>query len=430
MDAKKKAYQLLKEWKGDDYIVGLGVGDQLGRLVTKYGRKVLLVSMNTYLKPLTDAAMESIRSAGGTVLLDQAVPGAKPNAPREDVYRLETYILHYQPEVVVALGGGSTIDACKAAIALAALGSFSGPELDSYFGTGLITKAFEESGRTQIPLVAVETSASSGAHLTKYSNITDPVAGQKLLIVDAAIIPASSLFDYETTLTMPVSVSIDGALDAIAHTFEVFCGAKPETYDLAKAIAETAIELTVSYAGRVIGDPSDKEAREALGLATDLGGYAIMIGGTSGAHLTSFSLVDLVSHGTACGIMNPYYAVFYSPAIQNQLQVVGKILAKHGFIEKDVDALQGRGRAAAVSEGLIAFGKSIGAPTKLSDLKGFTETHVERILSAAKDVKLSMKLQNMPIPMTADDVEPYMAPIIRAAVSGDLSGIINKQVLL
>lgn len=426
MEAREKAYQLLKEWKGDNYIVGLGVGDQLGALTARYGRKVLLVSMNTYLKPLIDAAMESIRQAGGTIILDQAVPGAKPNAPREDVYRLETYILHYQPDVVVALGGGSTIDACKAAIALAALGSSSGPEIDQYFGTGLVSKALEKSGKTQIPLIAVETSASSGAHLTKYSNITDPVAGQKLLIVDPAIIPAASLFDYETTLTMPVSVSIDGALDAIAHTFEVFCGAKPETYDLAKNLAETAIELTISYAKRVIDDPADKEAREALGLATDLGGYAIMIGGTSGAHLTSFSLVDLVSHGTACGIMNPYYAVFYSPAIQDQLKVVGELLVKHGFIEEDAAALEGRERALAVSKGLIAFGKSIGAPTRLSDLEGFTEAHVERILYAAKDAKLSMKLQNMPIPMTADDVDPYMAPIIRAAVNGDISGIINK----
>ncbi len=426
MSANEKAYQLLKEWKGDSYVVGLGVLNHLGSLVARYGKKVLLVSMDTYLKPLTDSAMESIRAAGGTVLLDDVIPGAKPNAPREDVYRLETYILHYQPDVVVALGGGSTIDACKAAIALATLGTFSGPEIEMYFGTNLVTKALQDSGRKLIPLVAVQTSASSGAHLTKYSNITDPVVGQKKLIVDMAVVPTASLFDYETTLTMPVSVSIDGALDAIAHTFEVFCGASPETYNLAKDIAETAIELTISYAKRVIENPFDKEAREALGLATDLGGYAIMIGGTSGAHLTSFSLVDLVAHGTACGIMNPYYAVFYSPSIQNQLKVVGELLAKYGFVKKDVATLEGRDRAIEVSEGLIAFGKSIGAPTKLSDLKGFTEAHVERILTAAKDPQLSMKLKNMPIPMTAADVDYYMAPIIYAAVTGDLSGIVNK----
>lgn len=426
MDTMKKAYELLKNWKQDHYIMGLGVFDQLGELVARYGKRVMVVSMDTFLKELTDRAVAEIEKAGGVIVPDRIVPGPKPNAPREDVYRLETYILHYQPDVVVAIGGGSTIDACKAAIMLAVLGECADPEVDHYFGTGIVTAELERTGKKLIPLVAVETSASSGAHLTKYSNITDPVIGQKLLIVDESIVPAASLFDYETTLTMPVSVSIDGALDAIAHTFEVFCGAKPAYYDLAKELAETAIDLTVSYAKRVIENPADREAREALGLATDLGGYAIMIGGTSGAHLTSFSLVDLTAHGTACGIMNPYYAVFYSPAIQDQLIVVGKILEKHGFITKDVAALEGRERAVAVSEGLIAFGKSINAPTKLSDLKGFSEKHVERILNAAKEPQLEMKLKNMPISMTAEDVDTYMAPIIRAAVNGDLSLIVNK----
>ena len=174
-------------------------------------------------------------------------------------------------------------------------------------------------GAKQIALVAVQTSASSGAHLTKYSNITDPVAGQKKLIVDPAVIPDRSLFDYGVTTSMPVKVTIDGALDAIAHTFEVYCGAKPEYYAKAQELAECAISLCAEYAHVLVKDPGNLKAREAIGLATDLGGYAIMIGGTSGAHLTSFSLVDIVGHGTACGIMNPYYAVFYEKAIQRQL---------------------------------------------------------------------------------------------------------------
>lgn len=427
MNSIEKAYKLLKDWKGDSYVAGMGVIEQLGTLVSGYGKNVMLVSMDTFLKPLTEKAMKYLREAGCTIVRDEVINGAKPNAPREDVYRLESYILHYAPDVVVALGGGSTIDACKAAIALAVLGKEVTPEIDHYFGTGIVTEELAKTGKKMIPLVAVQTSASSGAHLTKYSNITDPVAGQKKLIVDESVAPAAALFDYETTLTMPVSVTIDGALDAIAHTFEVFCGAKPETYDKAKELAEAAIDLTLTYAKKIMENPADKEAREALGLATDLGGYAIMIGGTSGAHLTSFSLVDLVAHGTACGIMNPYYAVFYSPAIQNQLIVIGNILKKHGFVEGSVEAAEGRERAIMVAEGLIAFGKSIGAPTKLSDLKGFTQEHFDRIIEAAKDPQLSMKLQNMPIPMTAADVDPYMRPIIEAAVTGDLSVIKNKE---
>ena len=50
---------------------------------------------------------------------------------------------------------------------------------------------------------------------------------------------------------MPVRVTIDGALDAIAHTFEVFCGAKGDKYDMAKDLCETAVSLVVDWAGKI-----------------------------------------------------------------------------------------------------------------------------------------------------------------------------------
>ena len=426
MNSIQKANQLLEAWKGETYVHGLGVMDQVGKIAAGYGKRALVISASVkFLKAVNDEVVGFLKDAGMELVTD-VVEGAKPNAPREDVYRLESYILHYRPDVVVSVGGGSTIDACKAAIMLATYGGKVTPEIDHYFGTGLVTEAKEKTGLSMIPMIAVQTSASSGAHLTKYSNITDPVAGQKKLIVDPAIVPTVAFFDYKVTKTMPLSVTIDGELDAIAHTFEVFCGANAETYDIKKDLCETAIDLVLTYAPRLKENLQDEEAREAIGLATDLGGYAIMVGGTSGAHLTSFSLVDLVAHGTACGIMNPYYAVFYSPAIQDQLIVVGNVLKKHGFIEGNIEEKQGRDRAVAVAQGLIAFGKSIGAPTKLSDLKGYNEKYTEQILEAAKDPQLSMKLQNMPIPMTAADVEPYMRPIIEGAVVGELTGIINK----
>ena len=70
-----------------------------------------------------------------------------------------------------------------------------------------------------------------------------------------------------------------------------------------------------------------------MGLATDLGGYSIMLGGTNGGHLTSFSLVDILSHGRACAIMNPYYVVFFAPAIEEPLRMVGNILKEAGLTE-------------------------------------------------------------------------------------------------
>ena len=88
--------------------------------------------------------------------------------------------------------------------------------------------------------------------------------------------------------------------------------------------------------------------------------------------MTSFSLVDIVAHGTACGIMNPYYVVLFGRAIEQQLNVVGPV-----FGSKDTSPI-------SVAEAMIAFAKSIGAPTKLNDIEGFSEAHIVRALAAAK----------------------------------------------
>jgi alcohol dehydrogenase len=423
-----KAQKLLKDWKGDTYVFGRGVLSQMGPLAAKIGKNALVVSNNTYMKPVADKVLESLKQAGVNIAGGALVPDAGPNAPRADVYRIETYILHHRPDMIIAIGGGSTIDACKAANFLAVLGGVVTPEIDHWFGTGIVSEALRSTGKKLYPMIAVQTSASSGAQLTKYSNITDPVAGQKKLVVDDGIIPQYALFDYDVTASMPVPVTIDGALDSIAHCFEVFSGlpanAPREKYDLAAALTETAVELTVQYAPRVIKDPKDMEAREAIGMSTDLGGYAIMIGGTHGPHMTSFSLVDLAGHGTACGLMNPYYAVFFAPAIEKQLRVAGNIFRKYGYISENLENLSGRDLGLAFAKGMVAFGKAIGAPTTLRDLPRWNDGYVEKILTAAKDPQLDMKLKNMPVPLAASNVDEYMGPIIRAAVSGDFSLIV------
>ena len=415
------AKSLISSWKGDSYIFGRDVLDRLGPLARSYGTKALVVCNTTYMKGVADAVVDALSKAGVGLAGGVIAPDAGPNAPREDVYRLQGYVLHFKPDCIIAVGGGSTIDACKAANVLSSMGGKS-PEIDQYFGTNLVTEALAATGSKLLPLIAVQTAASSGAHLTKYSNITNPLIGQKKLIVDNAVVPTKSLFDYGVTLSMPIGVTIDGALDAVAHAFEVFAGIPAEKFDLAAKIAEVGTELVLRYAPIVMKNPKDMEAREAIGMATDLGGYAIMVGGTNGAHLTSFSLVDVTSHGTACGIMNPYYLVFFSPKVERQLRIFGAIFKKYGYVKEDLEKLSGRELGVAVAKGMVAFGKSIGAPTTLSDLKGFDEAkHVKRALEAAKDPQLGMKLKNMPVPLTAELVDEYMGPILRAAVTGDFS---------
>ena len=417
----EKAKSLIREFKGDRYVFGSGVLGEIGRLAAEYGRRAALVYALFPGNDVLISKVEESMTKAGVKLLGK-VEGASPNAPREDLLRMTAELRALDPDVIVCLGGGSTLDATKSAEALRTLGG----TIDEYFGTGKVTEKLKATGKTLTPVIAIQTAASSGAHLTKYSNITDVRTGQKKLVVDEAIVPAASLFDYDVTKSMPAGFTADGALDGIAHSLEVLFGAVGKPYfEKMMDVAHECISLVVKFVERAVKNPDDTEARMALGLATDLGGYSIMIGGTNGGHLTSFSLVDILSHGRACAIMNPYYAVFFAPAVERPLRMVGGIFKDAGLTGADLDALSGRELGVAVAEAMIRLGERIGFPPTLGEVEGFTDAHIERCLTAAKDPQLKMKLENMPVPLTAHMIDEYMKPILLAARDGDLSLIKN-----
>ena len=429
----ERAKRILRDWKGDRYTFGEDVLEATGTYAKQYGKKAALVVTElgqAWIEKPLERLKASLKGKGVDFEL---VTGARPNAPREDVYRIALQTARSHSDLIVALGGGSTIDAAKAAAVLntyapsevmqilgAALGDAD--SIEPYFGTGTVTKMKEKTGRSVKPVVAVQTAASSGAHLTKYSNITDPVSGQKKLIVDDAIVPPSAVFDYKITLDSPMSLTLDGGLDGIAHAWEVFMGAGGEAFEKVREVAELCIRLIVYGLQRVKKDRKDIEGRIALGLGTDLGGYSIMLGGTSGPHLGSFSLVDILSHGRACALLNPYYTVLFAPVIPKQLEIAGAIFKEAGYIDQDLRGLGGRDLGLAVAKGMIAFAKDLNFPSTLKEA-GATREHLDRMIAAAKNPQLKMKLQNMPTPMDAEkgDVDRLMKPVLEAAYSGDLS---------
>lgn len=406
---------LLAKFKGGRYIYGEGCLGEVGDAVATFGKKALLIrSEFTGIEPFVEQLRGSLKSAG-VELLHESVGIVRPNAPEEDLLRITELLKEVSPDVVISMGGGSTIDAVKAAIVLDVLGG----GIEDYFGVGKVSEALTKARLSLTPHVAIQTAASSAAHLTKYSNITNLETHQKKLIVDETVVPQLPVFDYAVSYETPAELTLDGALDGMSHCLEVYFGATRKLiFEKAEEIASIAISLVVKYLPVVMANPGNKEARNALCAATDLGGYAIMIGGTSGAHLTSFSLVDLLSHGRACALMNPYYAVFYAPAIEKQLKVLGKIYKVGGYIAADFDKLNGRELGLIFARAMINFAEKVGFPTTLSEIEGFGQHHIERALGAAKNPQLKSKLENMPIPLTAELVDEYMGSILEAAQRG------------
>ena len=361
---------------------------------------------------------------------------AAPNNPVDDVLELAGKINRRNPSSITCMGGGSAIDCAKAANAFACLAEKPG-DLEMFFGTDNVSRIAENRKKKLYPLIAVQLLAGSGSHLTRYSNITFPEINQKKLIVDDILIPERAVFDYRTTITAPGDLTLDGAMDGLSHALEAYYGADEEKigserFNLLEEICLTAIYMIVEILPALVNDLEKIKYREIIGLATDLGGYSIMFGGTSGAHLNSYSLVDILTHGRACAVLNPYYTVFFAPSINKKLVKLTNIYKD--YLEDHIDI--GDIKAGKFSPGelgeivasaMVMFSRKIGFPSKLSQIEGFSEKHLEKIIEAAKNPQLEMKLKNMPVPLNAGLVDEYMRPVILAAVTGDFSRIKNLK---
>lgn len=426
MTAKEKASVLLKKFKGDSYIFGIDCISSIGKLSSGLGRRGSVVAGGAGKKwgdEIRGTVSRTLHEYG-IKLAGDIIDGAKPNSPFEDVFRISDEISRQHPDFVISVGGGSVIDAVKAAITYSTLRD-KYPDINDYFGESRVSDMLAKIGRKMLPSLVVQLASGSAAHLTKYSNITDMNLNQKFLMIDDAVTPDRALFDYGYTRSMSKDFTMDGAFDGISHCLEVYMGVREDKLKEVEDVALTGIELITSNIKTAVKDPKDPGAREALGLGTDLGGYSIMIGATNGAHLNSFSLVELLPHGRACALMNPYYVVFFSPAIEHKLRKVGAIYKKAGYVKTDVDKLSGRDLGMAVAEGMIALSTDLGFPTTLKEVPGFSDEHMQHCLEAAKNPKFVSKLRSMPVPMSTDKVDEYMGSVLTAAKTGDFSLIRN-----
>src|SRR5512133_3070045 len=305
------ALMLLKEWKGDHYISGCNSLDKTPQLLGNAQSIHIVAGKNVRKCGLLDRLLSVINSCNKKVTA--VSEGAGPNSPDRDVLRVAADIIKSKPDLVISFGGGSVIDAVKGAVVIASLGG----TLEEYFGTGLVSQKNNKVQKKMIPHVAIMTASASATHLTKYANITNVQTMQKKLVIDDAIIPDGAVFDYHISETMNIDFTNTGAFDGIGHLSEVYYG-YPQNgvhFQLLNKVVATGIPLICRGLMKLLHDKNDLSARIDLGLGTDLGGYAIMLGSTNGPHLNSFSLVDLMDHGKAVALLQPYYGCYFARAI-------------------------------------------------------------------------------------------------------------------
>ncbi|MFA5161643.1 MAG: iron-containing alcohol dehydrogenase [Elusimicrobiales bacterium] len=223
-----------------------------------------------------------------------------------DVFELEKLYgaVHSQPvEVIIAIGGGSAIDAAKI---------LSAPPEGGAAAAFARQRALWLEGKPfsarRLPVLAAPATAGSGSDVTPWAVVWDKAAGRKYSLESQSLWPQASVCDPELALSMPRDAALHSGLDALAHALEALWSknANPVSDTLAFAAAKGALESLPA----ALREPPGIEPRTQMMLAALRAGLAFSNTRTGMAHALSYylTLKRGVPHGLACGVMLPLVA--------------------------------------------------------------------------------------------------------------------------
>lgn len=217
-------------------------------------------------------------------------------------------------DVVVALGGGSVLDAAKGMVALKALNGDIA-SLEAHLATG----AALPDGMQPLPIIAVPTTSGTGSEVTPWGTLWGD-DGTKFSINDPRLYPSHAILDPALTLSMPAELTLSTALDAVSHALESVWNRRHTLFS--DGLAVRAIAMVYESLPVTLARPDDLPARRALQTAALTAGLAMGTTQTALAHSISYPFTSRfgVAHGIACSFTLPEIARF------NQQKDAGRLV--------------------------------------------------------------------------------------------------------
>lgn len=253
-------------------------------------RVLLVVDPGLAATEMPERARRLLAEAGVAIELFDAV---EPNPRTTTATRAAAVLREHGFEGIVGLGGGSVLDAAKAAAMLAV----NDGSAEDYVGKNRYAS-------TPLPFVAVPTTCGTGSEVTWVSVLTHEPTRTKISLKGESMFPRFALVDADLIRTLPGRLVASTGLDALTHALEATtCRLANPVSD---ALAEKAVALLLAYLRRAASDPAgDAEARAAVMRASTLAGLAFGNADVAGVHCLSESLGGLydVPHGLANAIL-------------------------------------------------------------------------------------------------------------------------------
>jgi alcohol dehydrogenase class IV len=360
-------------------VFGEGVSSTLPELVRSFGARPLVV---------TGASAER---ASALVSALSAEAFAVPGEPTVDLVREGARRAQQAGrDVVIAIGGGSAIDAGKA---IAALATNGGEPLDFLEVVG--------KGRAitvpPLPLIAVPTTAGTGSEVTRNAVLGSPDHGVKASLRSPSMLPRVALVDPELTYGLPPAVTASTGLDALTQLIEPYVSARANP--LTDAICTEGIRYAAPALRRAYHDGADREARRDMALASLFGGLALANAGLGVVHGFASPLGGSwkAPHGALCAALLPHGMAANVAALRNRAP-------RHPALERYAAIARVlTGRRDATAEDGVDWVRALCADLNIPPLRAWGITEAD-LPGVAEEAARASSMQANPLPLTAGEL--------------------------
>lgn len=303
----------------------------------------------------------------------------RPNPTTDNVNDCVDLMRKTGADFAVALGGGSPMDCCKAACAIAK----GTDKIEAYHSGGKPILADEA-----IPMIAFSTTSGTASEVTNISVLTDLAQNLKNPMNDPAMYPKIAVIDPELTLSVPPQITASTGLDVLSHAVESYWSTLNQP--ICTACSVYSAKLVFDWLIRAYENPNDLEAREKMAEASIVAGVAFSHPRTTGSHACSFPLTNIygVPHGEACAFTLDYFIKFNE-----------KNANEDGRITALANAC-GFKTASEMADKITEMKKQMGMRTRLSEIGCTTDEQIKELTSKS----MSMLMTRNPIALTEDDI--------------------------
>jgi alcohol dehydrogenase class IV len=278
----------------------------------------------------------------------------------------------HRSDAILAVGGGSAIDAAKVIGAMAVSGKSPAQLI------GML-----KVGKPMLPLFAIPTTAGTGSEVTVAAVVTDPVAHAKSAVIDPKLVPLAAALDPLLMRGMPKPITAATGMDALTHAVEAYINRWPHADTEQHCIA--AVRMIFGNLQRAYDDGNDMQAREAMALAAFYAGLAFTKAYVGYVHAFSHKLGGMygVPHGLANAITLPYVMDFNkdAPRARERLAKLAVVIGA-GKEGEPQDALAQR-----FIDRVRELNRGVGIPEKVAALKAADITVIARaaMIEGARD---------------------------------------------